>query len=68
MVGIGRKKINITLWYVKPKGKIACYRWENNIKIELKGIGLEIVDRTYLVHDGDQSMALVDRVMKTPRT
>jgi hypothetical protein len=48
-------------------GKIDCYKWENNIKTELKGIRLVIVDRIYLVHDGNQSMALVDKVMKNPR-
>jgi hypothetical protein len=35
--------------------------------MELKGIGLVIVDQIYLVHDGDQSMALVDKVMKNLR-
>ena len=44
--------------------KIARYKLENNIKMGLKGIGLEIVDWIYLVHDGDQSMALVDKVTK----
>jgi hypothetical protein len=65
--GIGREKMNTTFWYVNPMGKIACYRLGNNIKMELKRIGLEIVDRIYLVHDGDQSMVLVGKVMKTLR-
>jgi hypothetical protein len=68
VVGTGREKMNKMFWYVNPMGKIVCYRLENNIKMELKGIGLEIVDRIYLVHDGDQSMVLVDKVMKTLRT
>lgn len=63
----GERKMNATFWYVNPVGKIAQYKLKNNIKMGLKGIGLEIVDLIYLVHGGDQPMALMDKVIKNLR-
>jgi hypothetical protein len=44
--------MNTAFWCINPTEKrIVSYRWENNIKMELKGIGLETVDRIYMAHD-----------------
>lgn len=48
------------------RAKIAWYKWENNIKVELKEIWLENVDWIYLAHDTDQWAGLGNMVMKFP--
>jgi hypothetical protein len=52
----------------KPEGKrqLERYkrRWENNIKMNLREMVLEVVVWIYLVQDRDQWRALVNTVMK----
>jgi hypothetical protein len=38
-------------------------RWENNIRMDLRGIGWEIVDWIHLAQNRDQGRALVNTVM-----
>jgi hypothetical protein len=51
----------------KPKGKRPLgrhwSRWEDNIKMDLKEIGWEVVDCIYLAQDRDQWRAVVNKVM-----
>jgi hypothetical protein len=51
----------------KPEGKIPLgrprRRWVDNIKIDLREIGLDGVDRIELAQDRDQWRALVNTVM-----
>jgi len=46
----------------RPLGR-ARYRWEDNIKMELQGIGWRGMDWTYLAQDRDRWRALVNAVM-----
>jgi hypothetical protein len=52
----------------KPEGKRPLgrtrHRYEDNIKIDLRGIGCEGVDLMYLAQDRDQWRSLVNTVMK----
>jgi hypothetical protein len=41
-------------------------RWAENIKMDLRYIGWDGVDRTDIVHDRDQWRALVNRVLNLP--
>jgi hypothetical protein len=48
-----------TLFFVgKPEGKRSLRRprrrWEDNIRMDLREIGLEVVDWMYLAQDSDQ--------------
>jgi hypothetical protein len=51
----------------KPEGKKPLirsrHRWEDNIKMDLREIGLEDVDWTHLAQDRDWWQALVNMVM-----
>jgi hypothetical protein len=51
----------------KPEAKIPLerpgHRWENNIKMDLREIGLEGVDLINLAQDRDRWWALVNTVM-----
>jgi hypothetical protein len=51
----------------KPEGKRRLgkrrRRWEDNIKMDLKGMGQEGVDWTHLAEDRDKLWALVNAVM-----
>jgi hypothetical protein len=48
----------------KPEGKRKLkrsrYMWEDNIRMDLREIGLEVVDWIHLVQDRDQWQALVN--------
>jgi ribosome biogenesis protein Nip4 len=46
----------------RPLGKIRP-RWEDNIKMNLRKIGYEVVDWMHLVQDRDQWRAVVNTVM-----
>jgi hypothetical protein len=52
----------------KPKGKKVGEkhrrRWEDNIRMDLRIVGWEGVDWTYLAEDRDRWRALVKRIMK----
>jgi hypothetical protein len=48
----------------RPPGRLRC-RWEDNIKMYLKEIGLESVDWIHLIQDRDSWWALVDTVINT---
>jgi hypothetical protein len=52
----------------KPEGKRPLgrprRRWEDNIRIELREIGLGGIDWIHLAQDRDQWMALVNTVMR----
>jgi hypothetical protein len=50
-----------------PEGKRPVgrprHRWVNNIKMDLREIGWDSMDRIDLAQDGDQCMALVNMVI-----
>jgi hypothetical protein len=46
----------------RPRGR-PRYRWVENIKMDLREIGLGGMDRIDLAHDRDQRRALVNMVM-----
>jgi hypothetical protein len=52
----------------KPEGKRPLgrprHRWVDNIKIDLRGIGWDVMVWIKLAQDMDQSWALVNTVMK----
>jgi hypothetical protein len=52
----------------KPEGKRPLgrhrFRWEGNIKMHLREIGLEDVDWIHLAQDRDQWRTVVNSVMK----
>jgi hypothetical protein len=56
-----------TILVGKPEGKIPLgrpkRRWEDNIRIDVRETGLEIVDWIRLVRDRDQWRAVVKTVM-----
>jgi hypothetical protein len=60
-----RIAFRILVW--KPKGKrplgIRRHRWEDNIKIDLRDIGWEVVGLIHLAQDRDQWRAVVNTVM-----
>jgi len=53
--------------YTKPEGKtpleIFRCRWEDNIRVDLREIGWEIVGWIYVASDRDQWCALVNLMM-----
>jgi hypothetical protein len=55
-VSMGRSQQNRTL------GR-ARHRWEDNIKMDLQGVGWEGMDWTYLAQDRDRWQVLVNAVM-----
>jgi hypothetical protein len=52
---------------VKPEGKRPLrrpkHRWEENIRMDLREVGWEIVDWIHLAQDRDQWLAVVNTVM-----
>jgi hypothetical protein len=46
----------------RPLGRPRC-RWEDNIKIDLQEVGLEVIDWIELAQDRDRWRALVNAVM-----
>jgi hypothetical protein len=46
----------------RPFGRTR-HKWEDNIRMDLREIGWEIVDWMHLAQDGDQWWALVNMVM-----
>jgi hypothetical protein len=46
----------------RPHGRPRC-RWEDNIRMDLREIGLEVVDWLYLPQYRDQWRAVVNTVM-----
>jgi hypothetical protein len=46
----------------RPLGR-PSRRWEDNIRMDLKEIGMENVDWIHLAHDRDRWRALVNKVM-----
>jgi hypothetical protein len=52
----------------KPEGKRPLgrprRRWEDNIRMDLREIGWEVVDWMHLAQDRDQWLALVNTVVK----
>jgi hypothetical protein len=65
-----RDKNSYDILAEKPEGKTLLgrprSRWEDNIKMDLKEIGWEVVDCKHLAQDRDQRRALVNTVMKLP--
>jgi hypothetical protein len=63
----GVKKDTYRILVGKSEGKISLgrprHRWEDNIKMDLRGIGWGGVDWIDLDEDKDQWMALVNTVM-----
>jgi hypothetical protein len=51
----------------KPEGKISCgrprYKWEDNIRMDFREIGLEIGNWILLAQDRDSWWALVNMIM-----
>jgi ribosome biogenesis protein Nip4 len=51
----------------KPEGRVPCrrssHRWEDNIRMDLRGMGWEDAEWIHLVQDRDQWWALVNMVM-----
>jgi hypothetical protein len=50
-------------WRVETTRKIYAYRWEDNIRLDLKEIGREDVDWIHLDQDRDQWRDVVNTVM-----
>jgi hypothetical protein len=52
----------------EPEGKRPCRRtrrrWEDSIRMDLRGIGWDFVDLLHLAHDRDLRQVLVKTVMK----
>jgi hypothetical protein len=64
-VGNIRNAYNILLGKLEGKKPLRRprYRWKDNIRIDVREIGWEIVDWIHLAQDGDQWLALVNTVM-----
>jgi hypothetical protein len=64
---MGEIKNEYNILVGKPDGKrslgIPRHRWEDNIRMDLREIGWEGVDRMHLAEDRDQWRALVNTVM-----
>jgi hypothetical protein len=43
---------------------VSRHRWENNIRMEVRKIGWEVVDWIHLTQDRDQWQGLLNTVMK----
>jgi hypothetical protein len=56
----GRSGIHIGYWWGSQKER---RRWVDNIKIDLREIGWDVMDWIDLAQDGDQWSALVSTVM-----
>jgi hypothetical protein len=56
-----------TIFWLQPERKRSLERrrrrWENNIRIDLREMGWEVVDWIHLAQDRDQWLALVNTVM-----
>jgi hypothetical protein len=68
---IGRRRIHIGCWGGgKPKGKKPLgkskRRWEDNVKIDFREIGLSAMNWIDLTQDRDQWSALVNTIMNLP--
>jgi len=57
----------LTVFIGKPEGKRPRgrhrHRWEDNVRMDLRIMGSEVVDRMHLTDDRDQWWAVVNRVM-----
>jgi hypothetical protein len=49
-----------TILIIKPEGN-----WNNNIKINLKNIGCEVVNRIHMAQDGVQGHGVVNMAMNS---
>jgi len=65
---VGKLRNLYTIFVEKPEGKRPLgrprHRWEDNIRIHLREIELEVVDCIHVAHDRDQWRALVNTAMK----
>jgi hypothetical protein len=65
---MGGMRIACNILVGKPEGKRSLEkhkrRWEDNIKMDLKEIGWEGVDRIHLAQGKDQWLTLLKMVMK----
>jgi hypothetical protein len=61
-----KKYVKILVGRPEGKGPLGRYtrRWEDNIKMDFREIGLECVNWFYLVQDRDRRWVLVNTVMK----
>jgi hypothetical protein len=60
---MGRRGMRIGYWWGKrPLGR-SRRRWVDNIKINLKQMGWDVMDWIHLVQDRDQWRALVNTIM-----
>ena len=64
---MGRGEVYKGFVVEKPEGKRPLERprrtWEDNIKMNLKNVGIEVMDWIELVQDRDKWQALVNAVM-----
>jgi hypothetical protein len=67
VVHMGKMRNVYKILVRNPEGKRPLgrpkHRWEVNIKMDVREIGLENVDWIHLAHDGDRWWAFVDMVM-----
>jgi hypothetical protein len=59
-------RMHTKFWWIYLKGRArgkSKYRWEDNIKMDLRKIGWEVVDYGRLAQDRDKWQALMNTIM-----